>query len=210
MKAIERLYLYFEKKGLKPTVVEKEINLSNGYFSAQKKRNADMGERIMMKIIDNCRDLNPEWLLTGCGSMFRNIDCINGVQKNGSDIMLDPYKASCFKKFRLANWPTISEAAKYLECSDDDILSIEAGKKCISISVFNKILNNLETLQGEIDFLENYPRLNGRLTGSDEQFYEIVKNAVDILKKNSEQLDRLIALLEQKKNSHILLHSRNA
>ena len=206
MKAIERLYLYFVKKGLKPTVVEKEINLSNGYFSAQKKRNADMGERIMMKIIDNCRDLNPEWLLTGCGSMFR-ADCINEAQAKELDAVLDPYRASRFKKFREANWPNLSEAARYLECSNDDILSIEAGKKCISISVFNKILNNLETLKGEIDFLENYPKINGQLTSSDEQFYEIVKNAVDILKKNSEQLDRLIGLLERKRSSHIRIHS---
>jgi len=207
MKAIERLYLYFEKKGLKPTVVEKEINLSNGYFSAQKKRNADMGERIMMKIIDNCRDLNPEWLLTGCGSMYRSGDCISEAQAKVLDAVLDPYRASCFKKFREANWANLSEAAKYLECTNDDILSIEAGKKCISISIFNKILSNLETLKGEIDFLENFPKPSEQLPSSDEQFYEIVKNAVDILKKNSEQLDRLIALLERKKNSHIRLHS---
>ena len=67
--------------------------------------------------------------------------------------------------------------------------------------------NNLETLKGEIDFLENYPKINGQLTSSDEQFYEIVKNAVDILKKNSEQLDRLIGLLERKRSSHIRIHS---
>jgi len=199
MKAIERLYLYFEQKGLKPTVVEKEINLSNGYFSAQKKRNADMGERIMMKIIDNCRDLNPEWLLTGCGSMFRNMDCISAPPLKELNTVLDPYKASCFKRFRKANWSDISEAAKYLECTNDDILLIEAGKKCISISIFNKILNNLEALKGEIDFLEHYPKLNNIVNRSDEQFYEIVKNVVDILKKNSEQLDRLIALLERNK-----------
>ena len=70
MKSIERFYEYLAVKGIKPTAFEKSIGLSNGYLSAQKKRNADMGESIMIKIIDNCRDINANWLLTGKGSMI--------------------------------------------------------------------------------------------------------------------------------------------
>lgn len=71
MKAIDRFYEYLAEKSLKPTTIEKEIGLSNGYLSAQKKRNADMGEGMMLKIIDYFRDINPLWLLTGEGSMLR-------------------------------------------------------------------------------------------------------------------------------------------
>ena len=71
MKAIDRLYEYLESKGVKPTNFEKELGLSNGYLSAMKKREADMGETILKKIIDYCRDINPEWLLTGEGPMLR-------------------------------------------------------------------------------------------------------------------------------------------
>lgn len=71
MKAIDRFYEYLAEKSLKPTVVEKEIGLSNGYLSAQKKRGADMGEGMMLKVIDYFRDINPVWLLTGEGSMLR-------------------------------------------------------------------------------------------------------------------------------------------
>lgn len=71
MKAIERLYQYMEYKGLKPTALEKEIGLSNGYLGVQRKRNADMGEGVFLKIIDNCRDINSSWLLTGEGNMLR-------------------------------------------------------------------------------------------------------------------------------------------
>lgn len=71
MKAIDRFYEYLAEKSLKPTVVEKEIGLSNGYLSAQKKRSADMGEGMMLKVIDYFRDINPMWLLTGEGSMLR-------------------------------------------------------------------------------------------------------------------------------------------
>lgn len=72
MKAIDRFYEYLAEKSLKPTAIEKEIGLSNGYLSAQKKRNADMGEGMILKIIDYFRDINPLWLLTGEGSMLRN------------------------------------------------------------------------------------------------------------------------------------------
>lgn len=74
MKAIDRLYEYFTEKSLKPTAVEREIGLSNGYLSAQKKRNADIGESLMNKIIDYFRDINPEWLLTGNGTMLK-LEC---------------------------------------------------------------------------------------------------------------------------------------
>lgn len=36
MKAIDRFYEYLAEKSLKPTAIEKEIGLSNGYLSAQK------------------------------------------------------------------------------------------------------------------------------------------------------------------------------
>lgn len=74
MKAIDRFYKYLAEKSLKPTAIEKEIGLSNGYLSAQKKRGADMGEGMMLKVIDYFRDINPLWLLTGEGTMLRTDD----------------------------------------------------------------------------------------------------------------------------------------
>lgn len=71
MKAIDRLYKYLDYKGIKPTTFEKSIGFSNGYISTMKKRGADMGESILNKITEYCRDLNPEWLLTGEGGMTR-------------------------------------------------------------------------------------------------------------------------------------------
>ena len=72
MKAIERLYKYIDFKGYRPTSFEKEIGLSSGYLSVQKKRNADIGETVINKINDYCHDINIEWLLTGNGEMLRN------------------------------------------------------------------------------------------------------------------------------------------
>jgi hypothetical protein len=74
MKAINRLYQYFEYKRIKPTRLEKESGLSNGYLGVQLKRDADLGSGIIEKIADNCRDLNIEWLITGKGKMLRDFN----------------------------------------------------------------------------------------------------------------------------------------
>jgi hypothetical protein len=72
MKAIERLYQYFDCKGIKPTRFEKDFELSNGYFGTQLKRNGHLGEDVINKIIDNFLDLNPLWLISGKGKMLLN------------------------------------------------------------------------------------------------------------------------------------------
>ena len=71
MKAIERIYQYIDSKGIKPISFEKENGLSNGYLGKQLKRNADLGEGVFIKILENCPEINPEWLLTGKGEMLK-------------------------------------------------------------------------------------------------------------------------------------------
>lgn len=87
MKAIDRLYEYFKVKAIKPTALEKAIGLSNGYLGTQKKRNADMGESVILKIIDNCRDVSLVWLLTGEGEMLMSSAQVQ-QQLNSSDSQL--------------------------------------------------------------------------------------------------------------------------
>lgn len=70
MKAINRVFEYIDKKRLKPTRLEKEIGLSNGYLRTQEKRDADLGEGVLLKILGYCLDMNPVWLLTGQGDML--------------------------------------------------------------------------------------------------------------------------------------------
>ena len=73
MKAIHRVIQYIEYKGLNNSSFEKKYSLSNGYLATQLKRNADLGEGILNKILNNSQGLNPEWLLTGNGEMIRDI-----------------------------------------------------------------------------------------------------------------------------------------
>lgn len=65
------MFEYFAIKGIKPTRFERNVGLSNGYLLVQKKRNADIGSRILSIIMDNCHDLNIEWLITGEGEMIK-------------------------------------------------------------------------------------------------------------------------------------------
>lgn len=70
MKAIERLKEYIDQKGISNRALEQQASLSNGYIATQLKRNADLGESVIIKILDNCLDLSLEWLLLGKGEML--------------------------------------------------------------------------------------------------------------------------------------------
>jgi len=72
MKIINRLFEYLDYKGIKPTRFEKNIGLSNGYLGQQHKRQADLGETIILKILDNSLDLSIQWFITGKGNMIIN------------------------------------------------------------------------------------------------------------------------------------------
>ena len=72
MKAINRVIHYIDNKGINNSSFEKMCGLSNGYLGTQLKRNADLGEGVLNKILDNCLDVSPEWLLTGRGEMLKN------------------------------------------------------------------------------------------------------------------------------------------
>lgn len=71
MKAINRVLQIIESKGVNNSTFEKQTGLSNGYLATQLKRNADLGESVLNKILNNSQNINPEWLLTGKGSMYR-------------------------------------------------------------------------------------------------------------------------------------------
>lgn len=75
-KIISRLFTYLRKKGIPHTRFEKEIGFSNGYLNTQLKRNSDLGESVIRKIIDYCLDIDPVWLLTGRGSMLKGESAI--------------------------------------------------------------------------------------------------------------------------------------
>ena len=133
MKAIDRFYEYLAEKSLKPTAIEKEIGLSNGYLSAQKKRNADMGEGMILKIIDNFRDINPLWLLTGEGSMLRN-ETLPITINAPSSKSISSFSNDDFVSISLVD---ISVAAGCSGCDNPDYLEVVDTIKMPSSMVHN-------------------------------------------------------------------------
>ena len=85
MKPIERLFQYLDYRGIKHTRFEKNIGLSNGYLGQQLKRKADLGSGILEQIINNCLDLNIEWLMTGRENMIKDIKQPEGMIETAPD-----------------------------------------------------------------------------------------------------------------------------
>lgn len=116
MKAIERLMQYIEYKGLNNRTFEINNDLSNGYLGKQLLRKADLGESIIVKILDNCPDIDMEWLLTGKGSMLKKVE--NSVDlSNGID----------YKELYLDAKYTIEVQKKYIQS-----LELEIGNKRVA------------------------------------------------------------------------------
>jgi hypothetical protein len=92
MKSIERLMQYIDYKGLNKRAFEVNNGLSNGYLGKQLSRNSDLGEGILMKILENCPDLSGEWLLTGKGEMIISHQELEPIKKPSQDSSSDGLK----------------------------------------------------------------------------------------------------------------------
>lgn len=70
MKPIERIAVYLHFKSISPHAFERNIHLSNGYYSKQLKNLGSVGSDILIKIHHHFPDLNILWVLTGAGQML--------------------------------------------------------------------------------------------------------------------------------------------
>ena len=71
MKIIERIFEYIKYKGVTIADFERKNSLSNGYLRKMKQRNADIGETIIVNLLENCPDISLRWFVLGEGSMLR-------------------------------------------------------------------------------------------------------------------------------------------
>jgi hypothetical protein len=81
MKPIERIAVYLQFKTISPHAFERNIHLSNGYYSKQLKNLGSVGSDILIKIHQHFPDLNILWVLTGDGQMLmEEANKVNSLQ----------------------------------------------------------------------------------------------------------------------------------
>jgi len=81
MKPIERIAVYLQFKTISPHAFERNIHLSNGYYSKQLKNLGSVGSDILIKIHHHFPDLNILWVLTGDGQMLiEETNKVNSLQ----------------------------------------------------------------------------------------------------------------------------------
>lgn len=72
MKIAERILYFLDSQNIKPSPFENKIGVSRGYFNKMVKRNADIGEGTILKIVEYCPQVNLSWLILGTGEMLKN------------------------------------------------------------------------------------------------------------------------------------------
>lgn len=168
MKAINRLYEILDIKGVKPTSFEKIIGLSSGYLSNQKKRNADMGETIMTKVIDYFNDVNPVWFVTGKGEMLLNttISSAEHIQ------------------------PTLISSEKLVYTYDNQeipLYDISATAGCVEL-----LQNPHDQIPIDMIKIPNLAKCDGAVFVRGDSMYPILKSGDIILYKTIPGLDTII------------------
>lgn len=71
MSIVKRIKEYLDFKGITNQKFEIEVGYSNGAFGTQLKNDKSIGSDKLENILNAYSDINPEWLLTGKGSMLK-------------------------------------------------------------------------------------------------------------------------------------------
>lgn len=199
MKAIERLYQYLETKGIKPTNFEKEMGLSNGYLSIQKKRKADIGESVLKKITEYCRDLNPTWLLTGEGDML--LDFTKGIT-GGEDSATDEEFNIISKNIALLNNLLLpNKRTNQINSSYDDI----NGK----FDLLHAYLDQYDLLNKMSDVLECYQQKQVGMEDVVEEFksnFSVVEELYSIVEPYKATINELLDKVSDFNDKHDRLY----
>lgn len=164
MKAIERFYQYLEYKRIKPTRFEKDNGLSNGYLGTQLRRNGTLGEEVLNKIVENCLDIDPVWLLTGKGDMLICSPYSENLTTNHLNEPREPLLKT-----------------KQNEALKNQILPLYDIKRVASAKdLFKEEIK--ETPIGHIA-IPNLPKCDGAIYASSDSMYPLLKSGDMILYK---------------------------
>lgn len=72
--SLKRIKEYIDFKGIRISMFEKSIGISNGSFGGQLKKNRTIGIDKLERILTFYPELNAEWVLTGKGTMLKDTE----------------------------------------------------------------------------------------------------------------------------------------
>lgn len=67
---VERIVHYLQEKGIAISAFEREMGLGNTTLSKAYKTGGSIGTDKLERILSNCKDLSPLWVVTGEGEML--------------------------------------------------------------------------------------------------------------------------------------------
>lgn len=124
MKIIERIFEYIKYKGVTIADFERQNSLSNGYLRKMKQRNADIGETIIVNLIENCPDVSLEWFILGEGDMIKP-----ETQPNASSNTVSPPSECCEDGVISTLKDIIKEQAKEIVRLEMEVETLKNGAK---------------------------------------------------------------------------------
>ena len=124
MKIIERIFEYIKYKGVTIADFERQNSLSNGYLRKMKQRNADIGETIIVNLIENCPDMSLEWFILGEGDMIKP-----ETQPNASSNTVSPSSECCEDGVISTLKDIIKEQAKEIVRLEMEVEMLKNGTK---------------------------------------------------------------------------------
>lgn len=68
---LQRLKQYIDEKGISVAAFERSVGMSNASFRRSLNNDRAIGTDKLEKILKLYSDINPDWLITGKGSMYR-------------------------------------------------------------------------------------------------------------------------------------------
>ncbi|MEH0008248.1 MAG: S24 family peptidase [Flavobacteriales bacterium] len=78
---IDNIYKYLDYKGITVYEISKRIGISNGYLAKTRQNRGNVGGQVLEKIVIQCPEINPAWLLTGKGEMLLKDSDTSKVEK---------------------------------------------------------------------------------------------------------------------------------
>ncbi|KAF2333336.1 peptidase S24 [Flavobacterium nitrogenifigens] len=126
---IHRIKQYIDFKGIKVSIFEKEVGMSNGSFASQLKNNKTIGVDKLENILKKYSEINIEWLLTGNGNMLK-CDVLNeeGLVYNRTE-KEDTEKLINYKELAEARKETIESLQKVILYLETQIAANSQNKK---------------------------------------------------------------------------------